>query len=73
MKFSILLSFLFLTALILNAQENLTTKASSQIPLVYTNIVANTDGELFFVPITGGKKAPLSAGRCCASVPARYN
>ncbi len=59
MKYSFLFLFLFLSAVMLNAQESVTKKASSPIPLVYTNIVAGEDGTLFFVPITGGKEAPL--------------
>ena len=59
MKYSFLFSYLFLVTVFLSAQESVTKNAFSQVPSVYTNIVADAEGALFFVPITGGKEAPL--------------
>ena len=59
MKNAFFLTWFLLVLITINAQSKSATEAYSQIPSVYTNIVTNDTGNIYFVPISGGKEAPL--------------
>ena len=59
MKRFFLFSYLFLSIIALSAQQHLTKVIFSQIPLVYTGIVQDASGKLFFQSIKNGLDAPL--------------